>query len=111
MLEALFGSVCTTQALLYLQNYGDGDAKAVAAAFRMSPAQARRQLHRLEDGGLLISRPEGRTRVYVWNHANPLVVDLRRLLQTALGLMSDSEQRTFFRERGRPKRAGVPIST
>lgn len=109
MLEAVFGSVAAERTLLYLQNYGDGYARAIADTFGMSPSQVVNQLDKLENGGILISRPVGRTRVYYWNERNPLVADLRRFLQSILESLPRAEVEKYYRERRRPRRKGKPL--
>ena len=109
MLEAVFGSPAAERTLLYLQNYGEGYARAIAKTFGMSPSQTGKQLEKLERGGVLVSRSLGRTRVYYWNPRNPLVRELRQLLQAALEILPQSETQKYFRERRRPRRKGKPI--
>jgi DNA-binding MarR family transcriptional regulator len=108
MFEAVFGSVAAERTLLYLQNYGEGYARAIAETFGMSPTQASKQLEKLENGGVLISRSIGRARVYYWNERNPLVADLRRLLQSLLESLPPDEIETHYRQRRRPRRKGKP---
>ena len=109
MLEALLGSVAAERTLLYLQNYGEGHARAIATTFDMeSHTQISKQLKKLEDGGFLVSRPIGRTRVFYWNDRNPLVRDIRRLLQSALEVLPTQEIQRHYRQRRRPRRAGKP---
>jgi predicted ArsR family transcriptional regulator len=110
MLEIVFGSASAARVLLYLQNYGEGCAPAIASAFRINVRQVRSHLRRFERGGLLVSRRSGRTRKYLWNRENPLATDVRRLLQTALALIPEAEYRTTFRERARPRRAEKPAA-
>ncbi len=109
MLEAVFGSVAAERTLLYLQNYGDGYAKGIADTFGMSRTQIAKQLDKLEKGGVLISRPIGRLRVYCWNKRNPLVAELRDLLQSVLESIPEVETRKYYRERRRPRRKGKPL--
>jgi predicted ArsR family transcriptional regulator len=105
MLDTLLGSPAAARVLLYLQNYGDGQATAMATVLRISEGQVRRQLHRFEHCGLLVSRLEGHARTYRWRCEHPLTTDVRRMLQTALAAMPASEYRELFRERARPRRA------
>lgn len=108
MLESLFGSLAAERTLLYLQNYGEGYALAIAETFGMSASQIGKQLTKLENGGFLVSRPIGRARVYTWNERNPLVKELRKLLQAALEVLPESQTQKCFRQRRRPRRKAKP---
>ena len=108
MMDELFGSAAASRTLLYLQNYGDGHASAIARTFGMSRSQVGKQLHKFERGGIIVSRPIGGLRVYYWNHRNPLVEDLKAMLQRALEVMPDAEIQKHYRQRRRPRRAGKP---
>jgi predicted ArsR family transcriptional regulator len=108
MLEIVFGSASAARVLLYLQNYGEGCAPAIASAFRINVRQVRGHLRRFETAGLLVSHRSGKSRKYLWSRENPLATEVRRLLQTALALMPEAEYRATFRERARPQRAGKP---
>ena len=108
MLRAVVASRAAERTLLYLQNYGEGYALGIARTFGMSPSQVSKQLTKFEDSGFLVSRPIGRARVYYWNKRNPLVGDLRRLLQSALELLPDEEIQRYYRQRRRPRRKEKP---
>lgn len=109
MMNVILGGVAAERTLLYLQNYGEGHAAAIAGTFSMSPSEIRKQLTKFEDGGVLVSRPVGRARVYSWNERRPLVKDLRRLLQAALEERPVDEIQKYYRQRRRPRRRGKPI--
>ena len=108
MLEAVLGSVAAERTLLYLQNYGEGYAGSIAGTFDMSPSQISKQLTKLENGGFLVSRQVGRARVYSWNKRNPLVKELRRLLQATLEVLPERQIQRYYRQRRRPRRKGKP---
>jgi predicted transcriptional regulator len=106
VLKAVFGSLAAERTLLYLQNYGDGYAVEIARTFGLAPSQISKQLTKFEEGGLLVSRSIGRTRVYYWNERNPLVADLRQLLQAELEVLPGEEVQRYYRQRRRPRRKG-----
>ncbi len=108
MLEAVLGSVAAERTLLYLQNYGEGYAGSIADTFDMSPSQISKQLTKLENGGILVSRQVGKARVYSWNERNPLVKELRRLLQATLEVLPERQIQQYYRQRRRPRRKGKP---
>lgn len=110
-LDAVFGSRSATQTLLFLQNYGEGHARRIAATFGVSPTAIQRQLRRLEAEGLLVSRMAGNTRIFTWNPANPTAADLRLLLEAELGRLPSEVSQQCFRQRQRPRRTGKPIQS
>lgn len=105
-LEALFGSRSAAQALLFLQNYGEGHARRIAATFGVSHMAIQRQLRRLEAEGLLVSRMVGKARVFTWNPRNATVKDLRRFLEAELERLPEEVTQEYFRQRQRPRRTG-----
>lgn len=109
MLEALFGSRTSEQVLLYLECYGEGYAREIARIYDVGVSQVYKQLKKLEDGGLLVSREFGRTRVFEWNPRNPLVTPLRELLRQALNALPPTEIDRYYRGRRRPRKSGKPL--
>lgn len=108
MLEALFGSRTAERVLLYLANYGEGYAKQIADTFGITPSMAAKQLEKLEAGGILVARPQGRTRVFTWNPRFPLRRELLPLLERALALLPETDRHAYFRQRRRPRRTAKP---
>ena len=109
MLEALFGNRTVERVLLYLQNYDQGYAREIAKTFGVPLNAVQKQLRRLEDGGVLVSRTVGRTRVFAWNPRYPFQVPLRQLLEKAMEYLPEAEVQAYYRQRKRPRRAGKPI--
>jgi predicted ArsR family transcriptional regulator len=108
MLEALFGGATAEKVLLYLTAYGEGYARQIADRFSIPVSMVQKQLTKFEAAGLLASRLQGRTRVYVWNPRFPLRNEALALLQRALDFVPENEQRQYFQARQRPRRAGKP---
>jgi hypothetical protein len=91
MLEGIFGNASAEKVLLYLEQYGEGYATAIARTFDgLSLNMAQRQLERFERAGALISSLQGRTRLYTWNPRYPFRRELRALLRKALDQLPDS---------------------
>lgn len=102
---SLFGSENAGRVLLYLQNYGEGYARAIADAYGLPHSVIQKQLVRLEREGVLVSQLKGRTRVFTWNPRFALRAELAALLEKALPLVPRSEAQVFAR-RSRPRRTG-----
>jgi hypothetical protein len=69
-----------------------------------------KQLARLEEGGILVSRLLGRTRIYELNPRWFFHKELKALLEKALGALPPDEVKKHYRARQRPRRAGKPLS-
>lgn len=109
MLEGLFGNATAEKVLLYLEQYGEGYATAIAGNFGgVSISMALRQLERFENAGLLVSFAKGKTRLFTWNPRYAFLDEVRQLLKKALRSLPEDERRRFFTERRRPRRTGKP---
>lgn len=108
MLEVIFASQAAERVLLYLENYGEGNATGIARTFACPLSVVQKQLFKFEQAGVLVSRLVGRTRLYAWNPRFALKAELHALLARALEQMPREETRKYFRERRRPRRAGKP---
>ena len=109
MLEGIFGNASAEKVLLYLEQFGEGYATAIARRFDgLSLHMAQRQLDRFERSGALVSSLKGRTRVYTWNARYPFHAELHAILAKALRSLPDTERKRYFSERRRPRRAGKP---
>jgi hypothetical protein len=109
VLEGIFGNASAEKVLLYLEQYDEGYATAIARTFDgLSLHMAQRQLERFERAGALSSTLKGRTRIYTWNPRYPFLKELRALLARGLYALPPAERKRFFSERRRPRRAGKP---
>lgn len=106
MIEALVGNSTVEKVLLYLHNYSEGYGSQIAKTFKISLNQVQKQLDRLENGGILVSRVLGRTRLYTWNPRNPLIKPIRVLMAEVLKVTGEKETKAFYRQRTRPRRRG-----
>ena len=107
MLAGILGNRTAEKVLLYLEQYGEGYARSIAATFDdVSVALA--QLKRFEAAGLLASRRQGRTLLFSWNPRYPFRDEVRSLLRAALGALPEAERRRYFSKRRRPRRSGKP---
>jgi hypothetical protein len=110
VLEGIFGNASAEKVLLYLEQYGEGYATAIARTFDdLSLNMAQRQLDRFERAGPLLSTLKGRTRLYTWNPRYPFRLELRPLLAKALDFLPAAERRRYFAERRRPRAGGKPL--
>ena len=76
MLEYLFGNKNTEKILVYMSIHGKANATELSRAFCSSLDPIQKTLKKLEEGGLLVSFLEGRTRVFEWNPRYPFVEEI-----------------------------------
>lgn len=105
-LEAIFGNRTAACVLLFLQCYGEGHALRIAKSFGFGLNMTQRQLKRLEEQGVLVSRLVGNIRLFSFNERNPTVRNLRQLLEAELKLLPNDEIQQFFRQRQLPCQTG-----
>ncbi len=86
MLASLLGSSGSEKVLLFIAARGEGYAREIARLTHMGLYPVQRQLERLEAGGILVCKPQGRTLVYSLNPAYPFLPELRQMLEKALVL-------------------------
>jgi len=73
MLEALFNSKITEKILLSAYVREEIYARQIASLFGLFLLPVQKQFKKLEAGGILSSRPAGRTRLYSLNPAYPFM--------------------------------------
>ena len=109
MLEALLGSEVEEKVLAFLRCRGEGYARQIARFFDVSLAGVQKQLARLEEGGIVYSRPLGRTRVYAFHPRYPFLAELQALLDKALTFYPAREREALLMDRRRLRKAGKPL--
>ena len=109
MIEAIVGNATVEKVLLYLHRYGKGYAREIAHCFGIALNGVQQQLKRLETGGVIVSTLWGRVRMYEFNPRYPFRDELAGLLKKAFSFVSDTDRRTFYMKRTRPRRQGKPL--
>lgn len=110
VLEAIFGNRTATWVLLFLQCYGEGHALRIAKTFGFGLNMTQRQLKRLEEEGVLVSRLVGNIRLFSFNDRNPTVRNLKELLEAELKLLPSEQVQQYFRQRQRPRKSGKALA-
>jgi hypothetical protein len=83
-IETLFGGQAAAKVLLFIENYGEGYASAIARTFEMPVSEVQKQLKKFEQAGILVRRPVATSRMYTWNPRDPALNGLRQLLKSTL---------------------------
>lgn len=106
MIEALLGNSTAEKVLLYITNYGEGYISGIAETFNISKSQVSKQLLRLENGGILVSRSKGSLRIFSFNPRCFYKKELEKLLEKILSQVPRDEIEKYYRQRQRPRRTG-----
>ena len=109
MLESLLGSTARERVLIYLLAREEGYARQIADYFGTSLRPTQTQLEKMEAGGILYSRPAGKTRLFAFNPRYPFLAELRALLEKALSFYPEDQRDALLNDRRRPRRTGKPL--
>ncbi|OVE75563.1 transcriptional regulator [bacterium E08(2017)] len=109
MIEPILGSKNAERVLIYLLARDQGYAREIARFWGADPDSIQKQLARLERGGILDSRLQGRTRLYRFNPRYSFLKELKALLNKALSFYPQDEQETILVVRRRPRRKDKPL--
>ena len=97
MLGGLCGNKNVQKVLLFLFVNGKCYGAELHRAFRVPLTSLQNALARLEQGRIIESYYEGKTKIYRFNPSYPLLAELEQLLQKAYTLLSPQEKKGFSR--------------
>lgn len=109
MLEPILGSKNAERVLMFILARDQGYTREIARFSGADPDSIQKQLVRLELGGLLVSKSEGRTRLYRFNPRYSFLKELKALLNKALTFYPQDERERLTVVRRRPRRKGKPL--
>ncbi|MBC8412977.1 MAG: winged helix-turn-helix transcriptional regulator [Nitrospira sp.] len=109
MLEGLFGNPVIEKIFFTLVVYSECYALGLAKTFNEPVNKFQQQLKRLEEGGLVVSRLVGNTRLYTFNPRYPFLKELSAFLSKAFEFVPAQEKEKYYRKRTRPRRQGKPL--
>ncbi|MGD2156033.1 MAG: winged helix-turn-helix domain-containing protein [Anaerolineales bacterium] len=109
LLEPLLGSTNAERVLIYILARDEGYARQIARFFDADPDSIQKQLTRMEDAGILVSRSAGRTILYQFNPRYAFLPELKSLLEKALQFYPEDERDRLTMNRRRPRRRGKPL--
>lgn len=108
-LEQIVGGKVAAVVLLHIHHHGEVYASGVASDSGFALSAVQKQLARLEEAGVLVSRLAGRTRLYLVNPKSVFARPLVDLIRVAHDTLSVREKESLFRTRRRPRRPGKPV--
>ncbi len=111
MLEYLFSNKNVEKILIYLCLHGKANASELRAVFNSALDPIQKTLRKLEEGGLLVSFLEGKTRVFQWNPRYPFFKEIQALAEKAYEYLPEDIQESQYQKtkRKRPRKTGKPI--
>jgi len=109
MLEALFGTKTRELVLQYLQVFEEGYARDISRYLGLTLTSVQQQLSNLEEGGVLLSKMSGRTRVFFFNPRYAFLPELTALLDKARGYYRPELRDKLVMQRKRPRRPEKPL--
>lgn len=109
MLEPIFGNSTIEKVLFFLYVYKKGYAKGMADVFNIPVNGIQQQLKRLEEGGVLVSQLQGKTRIYEFNPRYAFLKEVKDLLEKAYNFLPQEEINSYYKRRVRPRRMGKPL--
>jgi len=111
MLEYLFSNKNVEKILIYLILHKKANATELSRAFASSLDPIQKTLRKLEDGGLLVSFLEGRTRVFQWNPRYPFLEEIQNLAKKEYEFLPNHMKQSCYQvnKRKRPRKTGKPL--
>jgi predicted ArsR family transcriptional regulator len=109
MLEPIVGSRSSEQVFIFLVARENGYATEIAKFFDADLYAIQRQLERLENAEVLVSKKVGRTRVYQFNPRYPFLKELKALLTKVLSYYPDEIQEKLLMNRRRHRKKDKPL--
>jgi len=113
MLEYLFSNKNVEKILIYLVLHEKAHATLLSRTFKSALDPIQKTLYKLEEGGLLVSFLEGRTRVFQWNPRYPFLAEIQALAKKAYHFLPKAMQESPYQsnQRKRPRKTGKPLTS
>jgi len=102
-------SVKLIRVFIFLIARNEGYATEIAKFFGADLYAIQKQLERLENSEVLVSKKIGRTRVFQFNPRYPFLKELKVLLERVLSFYPDDIQENLVMNRRRPRKKDKPL--
>lgn len=109
MLEVILGTKNRELTLQYLLTFKEGYAREIAKYFDVSLPSIQNQLQNFENGGLALSKMQGRTKVYFLNPRYAFLDEITTLLNRAKEYYRPELKVKLETQRQRPRRDKKPL--
>lgn len=104
MLETILGNETASKLMLYLVHYGEAYANGVSKDMAITLSQVQKQLDKFEDGGLLVSKMTGNTRIYKFNPKLGVVKKVIQMIEAFYEAIPLEQRQELFDVRRRPRK-------
>ncbi len=108
VLKGILRAESQEKILIYLLVRESGYGRSMAEFYGLSQNAVQKQLARLEEDGVLVSRLVGKLREYQLNPRYPFGEPLKALLKSALAAYPEEIKQQLLMDRKRPRTAGKP---
>lgn len=111
MLEPIFGNKNIEKILFFLLTNSKCYATQLSTLFDEALSPLQNALIRLENGSIIVSFLEGKTRSYQFNPRYPFLPELKAFLEKAYQFLPQDTKDQFYepKVRKRPRRKGKPL--
>ncbi len=111
MLESIFGSKQIEKVLFFILINNRCYGTQLSKRFNESLSPFQKALDRLEEGGILVSFLEGKTRVYQFNPRYPFLQEFKSFLEKAYTFLPQEFKDKYYdlKIRKRPRKKGKPL--
>jgi hypothetical protein len=109
MIEPIVGSKSSEQVFIFLFARDEGYATEIARFFDADLYAIQKQLERLENNDVIISKKVGRTRVYQFNPRYPFLGELKALFERVLSFYPEEVREALVMNRRRPRKKDKPL--
>lgn len=111
MLEYLFSNKNVEKVLMFLVLHEKTYAAQLSRTFKTALDPIQKTLRKLEEGGVLVSFLEGKTRIFQWNPRYPFLSEIQALAKKAYTFLPKEIQETQYEsmKRKRPRKTGKPL--
>jgi DNA-binding transcriptional ArsR family regulator len=109
MLEKILGSKTAQKIFIHLYHHGESYPTAVAKDFKISLGAVQKQFERFEEAGIIISKLQGRTRVYQFNKKQGIVKPFIEIIKRVYDSIPLKEKEELFPTRRRPRKQSKPV--
>jgi DNA-binding transcriptional ArsR family regulator len=91
MLRTILGSKSREQVIIFLASHAEGYTTEIARFSGMDLYSIQKQLKNLDEGGVIISRQDGRKRIYSFNPDYPLLGEIKQLVEKSLSYQAANQ--------------------
>jgi DNA-binding MarR family transcriptional regulator len=109
MLNGILSGKSQECVLLFILVRKQGYGREIAEFFNLPASQIQKQLVKLENSGVLVSKRIGRTLCFEFSPRYAFLTPLKEMLKAVLKAYPEQQRTALIMERGRPRKSTKPI--